>query len=243
MKKFLTIFGIFFLILFLLLGVGYLTLKGKIPLLSDKILSQKDLGINESPDEIYAFYDEIGYVDGLKGEEPKSGELLFEGTIDIEHTFTQSEINSWLSAWEQGWADIPFRNLQIKLNSDNTVEASALISVKKAESIGKMLGYSDEEIEKAKEYLGYIPDPLPLYATGTASISNNVPDLNVRDFKVVGISLPQGLIQPVTNVLSDIMERGTNMSGAQTDIQSAEVTEAGVEFVGTVPAKVSISKE
>jgi hypothetical protein len=242
MKKFLTILGVFFFLLIIVVGIGYLSIRGKVPFISNKVFSQVDLGIDETPDEIYSYYDEIGYVDGLQGEQPKSGELVFEGTIDINHTFTQSEINSWLSAWEESWADVPFQNMQIKLNPDGTVEASALISVEKAETIGRMLGYTNEEIEEAKKYLGYVPDPLPLYATGRASITNNTVNLNVDDFKVSRLPLPGALINPVTNVISDIVARGTTIGGAQTYIREANVTAEGVEVLGKVPASVSIKE-
>jgi hypothetical protein len=36
-------------------GLGYLTLSGKLPFLSNLILKQKDLGIEATTDEIYAF--------------------------------------------------------------------------------------------------------------------------------------------------------------------------------------------
>lgn len=232
------------LLLFVIVGgLGYLTLSGKLPFLSNLILKQKDLGIEATTDEIYAFYEEIGYEDNLRGETPKSGELIFEGAIDIEHTFTQSEINSWLTSWEQSWTGIPFENLQIKISPDGTVEASSLISVSKAEDIGRSLGYTQEEIDKAKTYLKYIPDPLPLYATGTASIINNEVNLGVGTFKVAGIGLPDTLKSQMAGVIEDVMERAIHFEGAQTDIKSAKVTEAGVEFIGTVPRKVSIKSE
>lgn len=234
---------IILLVLIVLGGLGYFTLTGKIPFLSNLIFKQEDLGVEATTDEIYAFYDEIGYEDGLKGEEPKSGELVFGGEIDIEHTFTQSEINSWLTAWEKSWTGIPFENLQIKIGPDGDVEASSLISVSKAEDIGRSLGYSQEEIEKAKTYLKYIPDPLPLYATGTASISNNDVTLGVESFKVAGVPVPDMLKSQMGGVIEDIMERAIHLEGAQTDIETAEITEDGVEFVGTVPASVSIKSE
>ncbi len=236
MKKFLLIL----LLLIIGLGVvGYLTIKGKVPVLYNAVFQQVDLGIDESPDIIYAFYEEIGYVDNLKGDTPKSGELVFEGGIDLDHTFTQSEINSWLSAWENSWTGIPFKNLQIRINSDGTVEASSLISLKEAESIGRTLGYSQEDIDKAKDFLKYIPDPLPLYAKGTASIKENQVNLDIQNFKVVGYSLPEGMNSTVEGVIEDIISRARNLS-TETDIKSAEVTSEGVKFLGTVPASVSI---
>ena len=237
MKKFL----LFIFILFVLLGVGYLTLRGKMPILSDMVLKQVDLGIDESPDVIYGFYDEIQFVDNLKGDTPKSGELVFEGGIDLDHTFTQSEINSWFSAWEESWTGIPFENLQVRLNPDGTVEASSLITIPEAESIGRTLGYTDEQIEKAKSYLEYIPDPLPLYAMGTASITEDDVMIDIDSFKVANFNVPSSLASAIGGVIEDVIERARYLSD-ETNIKSATVTSEGVKFLGRVPASVSIKE-
>jgi len=128
--------------------------------------------------------------------------------------------------------------LQYKLLQDK-VEASSLISLKEAESIGRTLGYSQEDIDKAKDFLKYIPDPLPLYAKGTASIKDNQVNLDIQNFKVVGYSLPEGMNSTVEGVIEDVISRAKNLS-TETDIKSAEVTSEGVKFLGTVPASVSI---
>ncbi len=233
------IFLIITILVVVLVGVGVLTFMGKIPALSSLIFKQVELDVAQTPDEIYSYYDEIGYVNNLKGETPKSGELVFEGGIDIEHTFTQNEINSWIAAWESEWSDLPFSNSQIKINSDGTVEASSSISVATAESFAKMLGYTDKDISKAKSYLEYIPDPLPLYAKGTASIVGNVVSIDVQDFKVAGFTLPSTISSAMGGVLEDITQRTRTLSD-DTNVQEAVVTSDGVRFKGTVPASVSV---
>jgi hypothetical protein len=236
MKKFLLIL---LLVLVLGIGGGYIYIKNKLNSLSDSVHAQVDLGVNESSDTIYTLYDEIGYVNNLKGETPMTGELVFEGGIPLDRTFSQKEINSWISSWEETWNGIPFENLQVRINSDGSVEASSLISVDKAEEIGKTLGYSSEQIDKAKSYLKYIPDPLPLYAKGSASIYQNEMDISVESFKVANSNLPSSLASAVGEVIEDVIERARNMSD-DTDIQMATVSEQGVLFKGTVPASVRI---
>ena len=226
-------------LLVLLIGVGVLTFMGKIPALSGLIFKQVELDVQETPDSIYSYYDDIGYINNLKGDTPKSGELVFEGGIDIEHTFTQSEINSWIAAWESEWSDLPFSNSQIRINSDGTVEASSSISVATAESFAKMLGYTDEDIAKAKSYLKYIPDPLPLYAKGTASIVGNVVSIDIQDFKVAGFTLPSSISSAMGDVLEDVTQRTRTLSN-DTSVEEAVVTPDGVRFKGTVPASVDV---
>ncbi len=235
MKKFL----ISLLVILVLVGAAYLTLKGKMPVLSNLVYKQIDLGIeNETADEIYSFYDEIGYADTLR-EEPKSGTLVFEGGIDIEHTFTQSEINSWITAWEGEWTDLPFSNPQIKINKDGSVEASSMITISSAEDFAKELGYTDAEISKAENYLGYLPEQLPLYANGTAEIINNVATIDLQNFKLSRYTIPSSIYSDISSVLEDFIQKTINLSDS-TNISSAMVTPEGVEFVGTVPASITV---
>lgn len=240
MKKLLLICPLVLLLLCgLTCGAGYLLLRNGDSFLSDAFMKQVSLGVRESPDRIYAYYDEIGYVDGLKGEEPKSGTLVFEGGIEIEHTFTQEEINSWIAAWENDWADLPFMNSEIRINPDGTVEATSSISVAAAESFARTLGYSDAEIAKAKEYLSVIPDPLPLYAKGTASIEQNSSSFDVQEFKVGSVTVPSSITALVGPLLENVVDRARLLSN-DTSINYARVTSEGVSFSGTVPASVRV---
>lgn len=236
MKK---IFSILLLIVGGISILGYAILNNKLPLLSNLIFKQVELNVSESPDLIYSYYDQIGYINNLRGETPKSGELIFEGGLDIEHTFTQQEINSWISSWESEWSDLPFQNSGIKINEDGTVEATSLISVSKAEIFAKTLGYSQQDIDMAKDYLKYIPDPLPLYAKGKATIVDNVVDIQISEFKVGIYSLPNEVTNKIPLVLSDITTKTRQLS-SYTNVKSAIVTPQGVSFVGTVPASVGI---
>lgn len=237
MKKFLIILSIF--IVLALIVVGLLTVIGKMPGLSSMVYEQVDLGVRESPDIIYDYYEEIGYVNNLKGGEPKSGEVVFDGGIEIEHTFTQQEINSWIAAWESEWSGLPFKTSQLRINPDGTVEASSTLSISDAESFAKTLGYSDEDISKVKSYVKVIPDPLPIYAKGTASIEGNNVAMDVQSFKVGGYTLPSSVSSAIGSVLESIVTRARQLN-AETNVERAVVTAEGVDFKGTVPVSVDV---
>jgi len=230
---------ILFLLILVLVGLGYFAINGKVPALTNVAFKQVDLGVRETPDEIYSLYDEIGYINNLKGDTPKSGTLIFEGGIELDRTFTQSEINSWIAGWEKDWGDLPFQNSQIRINSDGTVEASSSISIPVAESFAMMLGYSQEDINKAKSYLKFIPDSLPLYAKGKAAITENSASYDIQTFKIGGYTIPSSLNSPIANLLENITSRTRELSD-YTNVKEAIVTSEGVKFVGTVPAIVSI---
>ena len=224
------------------LGGGYFLLKDRVPTLSQLIFKQIDLGTSESSDMIYEYLDEIGFVSELKGDEPKSGDLEFTGEIRIEKVFTEQEMNSFASSWKD-WAGSPFTDVQVKIYEDGTAEASASISIQGAENIAKTLGYTDEEISEAKKYLKYVPDPLPMYATGTAYIENNVIEMDLSNMKIAGVNLPGDLPNQVGNVIEDMGEKAIETMAPQTVIESAKVTEEGIDVQGTFPSAVGIKSE
>lgn len=238
MKKLIIAFVIFILLL-LLCSCGTVFAIRKIPSITGPFLKQVDLGVEETPEKIYGFYEEIGYENNLKGEEPKTGKLVFEGTLLMEHTFTQQEINSWIAAWEGEWAGLPVRNSQIRINKDGTVEASTTVSLDSVEAFAKSLGYSDTDISNAKSYLKVVPQTLPVYAKGKASIVNNTVDYDIQDIKIGQFPLPSNMYSPVESALEHITTQIKNLS-QDTNIEKAVVTPDGVDYKGTVPAKVDI---
>jgi hypothetical protein len=63
-----------------------------------KLILNYSPAIKETSDEIHAFYNKHGYENNLNADQYKSDELVFEGGIGLEHTFSQSSISSRSSA-------------------------------------------------------------------------------------------------------------------------------------------------
>ena len=119
-----------------------LVIAGKLPGLSDKYLEQKDLGITANPELIYDFYDTVGFEYNLESGQPSTGNLKYSGKLDVNRSFSQAEANAWVAAWGNDWDDMPFRNPQLLINEDGTLEGSAVLSIERAIKFAQQLGYS-----------------------------------------------------------------------------------------------------
>lgn len=242
MKKSLIIILIVLGILLLCCAVSALTIMGKMPGLSSMLWKQKDLGVDTDPKYIEELYQEIGYIDNLRDKEQVEGEPVLTGSIALDRTFSQNEINSWANKWDSQWANAPFKNPQIKIHDDGAVEASAMISIEDAQKFAKQIGYSQEDIDKAMEYAKYLPSEIPVYARGTASVTNNEIQLNLDSAEAAMYELPSDITDGIEEVIQNVFKKAIANSG-ELDIQKAEIKNGKVAFLGTVPGEVDIKKD
>jgi hypothetical protein len=59
---------------------------------------------------------------------------------------------------------MPFSNVQIRINEDGTAEASFDLNIDTTVNEAKKLGYTDQQIDEGKKYLGILGDSVYIYA-------------------------------------------------------------------------------
>ena len=105
-------------------SVCVLAYFGFVPGLSSVFMKQKDLGVE--PDDKYAeaVYTRIGFENTFyKDPNPKDGEIVYSGQIEIDDSLSSVEITSLMNTWEK-WESTPFENAQARINDDGSVELS-----------------------------------------------------------------------------------------------------------------------
>lgn len=215
------------------------SLAGKVPGISDQLLSQKDLGVSGDPELIYDFYDEIDFKYTIESSQPQEGDLKYSGELAVERAFSQAEANAWISAWEKDWADMPFTNPQFVVNADGSMEGSAMVSIDKAIKFAEELGYSQEQIDEARSRVSFLDDDLPLYVKANGEIVNNELTLDVTELEVAGFGVPSSIASAVESLLSDFYPR-IQEQAPTLDIKELKPSEGKMVFKGTIPAKVEI---
>lgn len=209
MKKFL----IFILILIVIVFIAF-----------KFIVKPQDLGIKTDPTFVSGFESKYGKSDG-------------SGKVNLDVNLADSEITSIFSVWEQRDKDFPLKNVQVKFNSDGIGEASGLIKIGTVVSLAKNLGYSDSEIETGKQYIKYVSGDIPFYVNGTAHMTNNILDINPSSFKIAKISVPDTLITPINQAVSDMIYRRIKQIGGA-DIKEANFKSGSFHLLGTVPETI-----
>ena len=224
-------------VIIILLIVGAVTIIGRMPLLTDMVYTQKDLGVTPDTSLLEPFYEEIGFEDRLEETRSAGSNPTYSGEIDVDVTMNNDQVNAWISTYSNEWADMPFESPQFVANEDGSMEGSAMLSLEKAVGFAKYLGYSDEEIEKAKSTVSWFDGSMPVYVKAEGSIINDQISLDVSDAQIAFYSPPQSILDGAEKVLESIYPKVRSIAPALS-IESLTNEGGEMKFVGTIPQSV-----
>lgn len=213
-----------FLLILLLIPVGVLTYLGLVPSLSPYVTKPIDLGIKTDKSLVSAF-------------ESKYGEQNPTGKVKLDVNLTSEEITSIFAVWEDRDVYFPLKNVQVRFNADGTGEASGYLKIGTAISLAKNLGYSDQDIEKGKEYIKYVSGDLPFYVKGKGGMTSNQLSINPSTFRIGRVTVPDSITSPAAKAVGDMIQRRIKQIGGA-DIQSANFKSGSFHLLGTVPATI-----
>lgn len=213
-----------FLLILLLIPVGVLTYLGLVPSLSPYVTKPIDLGIKTDKSLVSAF-------------ESKYGEQNANGKVKLDVNLTSEEITSIFAVWEDRDVYFPLKNVQVRFNADGTGEASGYLKIGTAITLAKNLGYSDQDIEKGKEYIKYVSGDLPFYVKGTGGMTSNQLSINPSTFQIGRVTVPDSITSPAAKAVGDMIQRRIKQIGGA-DIQSANFKSGSFHLLGTVPATI-----
>lgn len=148
----------------------------------------KDLGIKYSP----ADYKEAQSKSQItmatlsqKVENPTQS-LTRSGSHDLKAEFTSSQITASLNS--QSWSFWPYKNMQVKFNSDGSVEVSGNLIKSKAPGYASYLGIPKEAVDFGMKF---IPSDPAFYVKGKAALKDNkVAVFEPVSFQLGKLSLP-----------------------------------------------------
>ncbi len=213
-----------FLLILILIPVGVLTYLGLVPSLSPYVTKPIDFGIKTDKSLVSAF-------------ESKYGEQNATGKVKLDVNLTSEEITSIFAVWEDRDVYFPLKNVQVRFNADGTGEASGYLKIGTAISLAKNLGYSDQDIEKGKEYIKYVSGDLPFYVKGTGGMTSNQLSINPSTFRIGRVTVPDSITSPAAKAVGDMIQRRIKQIGGA-DIQSANFKSGSFHLLGTVPATI-----
>lgn len=188
------------------------------------LTQQKDLGIKVDKSLVYTFEEKYGMPNGT-------------GKVDLDVNLSSEEITSVFAVWEDRDKNFPLRDVQIKFNSDGTGEASGYLKIATAINLAKNLGYSDNDIEKGKEYVKYVSGDLPFYVKGTGDMLDNALSINPENFQIAKINVPDSIAKPASAVVSDIITRRIKQIGGA-NIKEASFKTGVFHLQGLVPESI-----
>jgi hypothetical protein len=171
----------------LALAGGYL---GIIPQISEVLGTNKprDLGVSFSSINKDKLYAQTGTKLNLITKETTPQESLkFEGMKASKFTIGSEEISALVNS---PWKYFPFKEVQVKVNQDGSIESSGIIKADKIFNTAEALGFSSEEVKKAMNEYNLPVKDLVFYVKFSGKVENNKVDINLAKAEIGRIPLP-----------------------------------------------------
>lgn len=240
MKKFIIVFFSTILVLLLIVG-GVAAYFGFIPGISDTFVKRIDLGIENNPQLNIDLRDRLGVQFNISEESlPTDKDVIYEGVLEIEESLTSEQVTSILNSVKAEVNSMPFSNVQIRMNQDGTTEASFNLNIETTINEARKLGYSEEQIEQGKKYLGVLGDSVYVYAKIVFDMTEDELTVNPYTFRIQNFNVPTSITNMVAEVGSNAIEDRLSQV-PNIYVKSLKQVGSNLNFSGTIPQSIGIA--
>lgn len=233
---------VFLVIVGAVLILGYF---GFIPVVSSLMGADKpkDLGVRYTKEQYNTYIQktkaEVVYV---KGPISPDKSLVYSGKKNLTQSFTQEEISSRLNY--SRWKYMPVGNIQIRINSDGSVEFSGNVLMDRLPGFIQREGmgqYSMADVEKGLTYIKLLKVNPPLYVKFNGTVASNNLALSVQKITVGKFNVPLDVVhanETAVSVYSSIASRVTGFYAKSVSFSNGQMS-----FDGTAPEKEEVETE
>ena len=226
----------FLVVVIVLLG-GFIAITFLVP----GLVRPVGLGVKSTYEGYMSAMSKFGYQ---KDDAPQTGEAedyryVYSGLHSVDTALTSEEMTSFSNENRSSYHAI--KDVQIRFNDDGTVEASGKLET--AYVFEKILNgdYTMEDAKRALPMLGLIPASVNLYGKFSGSVVNNhIEGLNVEKISVMGITIPNDLIDTneyfIVDTLDGFIERTCAKSGSS--VESMTIENGKLKVKGVLPSSL-----
>jgi hypothetical protein len=157
------------------------------------------------------------------------------GSKSAQFTLTSAEITAVVKNLGR-WKDYPLRDVQIRINADNSVEATGVIDTGKAIEYAMQLGYAREDIAKVMDQYHIPTVSIPFAVKGSGSITNNASSITIESASVSQIPVPGGIISQNDNAIESVVNMAMQKSPGFY-AESITVSDGQIHFKGKTAAE------
>jgi len=234
-------------IVVIILALGYF---GFIPGLSTIFGSDKpkDLGIKYAQvDYVAAAQKNMVKIAVIASAPDAKSSLKWGGANQINNSWTSQQVTATINANSADWEYFPIKDVQFKINSDGSVEASGILSVEKLKGYAEATNVSAADIQTVENILNKfkVPKgPIPFYIKGNLSVKDDNVDVEVPKLEIGRLPIAQGLYEPAKSAFESFA-RQQLISGGYGSFyaKSLDFNNGKLNFSGTLPASVTIAKK
>lgn len=232
MKKLLVIILLALLVLVFILG--YL---GFVPGLSAVFGSNrpKNLGVKYTDDDKITAVEKLQVKYGQLSPNATEKGLVLKGYHPVDKSFTSQELTALADTRQRQFSLFPFKSVQIKVNTDGTIEGSAILEFNTALNYLQTLGVPLDQVNKAVDKFKILRGNLPVYLKASGEVVNNSSNIVVKSAEIARIPIPQSLVKQYGPNLNNLVEDIISKRKPHYDIKSLKVEDGKVHFIGNSP--------
>jgi hypothetical protein len=161
----------------------------------------------------------------------------YVGTKDLDVTLTNEEGTALINQWVTLSKNAPFKNAQMRVNSDGTVDFMGTVDMNRVVNFGVASNIPVEIMETVKSFVSPLGETFPISAKGTLTITDNAVNANFTSIKSGFIPVPESMYsEQKSNIDSFIEDRLNVVPGLS--IKELSFSEGKTHFVGTVPQTI-----
>ncbi|MEM4397422.1 MAG: hypothetical protein QW757_02220 [Candidatus Woesearchaeota archaeon] len=227
--------GLIILAVFLLTILLVFSYLGFIPFLSEIFNKPVDLGIKYTEKDLISAQQKSGII---KKDLPENtlieNSIYYTGKNNIDNYFTSQELTAWANS--PHWKYYPLKDVQIRINNDNTAEVSGKIKTSVLDNYKKSINLKDEEADKALDYIKYLQNP-SFYAKGKVEIKNNNVELDYEKIKINNFEIPKEYDNKIESTSTRLLFKIRNsVKGLDVlDVKEMKLENGNLIFKGTLP--------
>lgn len=202
------------------------------------LLQPRTLGISYTSAELDSFKNKLNITyEPLPSDTPLGKTLIATGSHPVDQSFSSAELTAAVDNRHRIYSYFPFKKVQIRVNSDGSVEGSAMVNFQDGVNYLMALGVSSADIEAGAKKFKVPNADFPVYLKVNGNIENNQSNINVQDAKIANIGIPQNLIKEYGPGINDLVEGVIADRSPSYNIQKLIVADGKVFFQGTSPDK------
>ena len=168
--------------------------------------------------------------------------IIVSGSHPVDQSFSSAELTAAVDNRHNDYAYFPFRNVQIRVNPDATVEGSATINYQDAVNYLVSLGVSRAAIAEGTAKFKIPNADLPVYLKASGTIINNNSQINFAAAKIANINVPQNLITQFQPAVNGLIESIIQSRQPSYRIDKLEIVNNQIHFLGTAPNQEMAAK-
>lgn len=200
------------------------------------LLKPKALGVSYTQKDLDSIKQKVGVTFApLPIDQATTKAIIVSGAHPVDQSFSSAELTAAVDNRHNDYAYFPFRNAQIRVNQDGTVEGSATINYQDAVNYLLTLGVSQKDITDGAAKFKIPNTNLPVYLKASGAIINNNSQISFSAASIANISVPEDLIKQFQPAINSLIESVIKSRQPSYNIEKLEVVNGAVHFKGTSP--------